>query len=360
MRSTWFFLLIATLLPGFQSTQAAAPFLTQQVLFKKGDHGYHTFRIPALVATPQGSVLAFCEARKNNRHDDGDIDLVLRRSEDGGQTWGPMQIIDDQGDHTAGNPCPVIDQRTGTIFLPYSIDNQRVHIKQSHDDGRSWSDPVDITKGALMENWHWVGPGPGHGIQLQNGRLVVPCWAGVEKEIPYGGPQISYIFYSDDGGESWQLGGTGNHDVSDECEVVELAPNTMYMTARGCHDRPERVYHFSTDGGVSWTDSKFDPRLPAPPCQGSILRVSQEGKRDQDPIVAAWPSNPKGRTQMTVLVSYDACQSWPVAKVIHEGGAAYSDLALNQQQEIRLHYEKDHYANITLARFNMAWLTSDD
>ena len=359
MSHTKFVLLVATVLLGCESTQAARPVLTEQVLFKKGDHGYHTFRIPSLLVTQKGSILAFCEARKNNRHDAGDIDLVLRRSEDSGQTWGPMSIVDDQGDHTVGNPCPVVDSHTGKIFVPYSIDNQAVHIKESSDDGRSWSDPVDITKSALMKDWHWVGPGPGHGIQLQNGRLVVPCWAGVEKDIPYGGPQISYIFYSDDGGKSWQVGGTGSHDVSDECEVVELAPNTMYMTARGCHDKAERAYQLSTDGGLSWTDSTFDPRLPAPPCQGSILRISRKGKSDRNRIIAAWPGNPQARTQMTVLMSYDECKSWPVAKVLHEGGAAYSDLALNQQQEILLLFEKDGYANITLARFNVAWLTSD-
>ena len=336
---------------------AAKPLFTEQPIFTKGDRGFHTYRIPALLMTKKGSILAMCEARKNSGSDAGDIDLVQRRSNDGGVTWGPIQTIHDAGAKTVGNPCPVVDQRTGTIWLPFSVDNKQILLCHSTDDGATWSKPVDITKSALLPNWHWVGPGPGHGIQLRNGRLVIPAWAGLKKEVPFGGPQISYVFYSDDGGKSWKVGGSGTPDMSDECEVVELAPNTMYMTARSRQGKRMRGYHFSSDGGNTWTRTKFDKRLPEPSCQGSIVRVSRKkGSGGRNRIVAAWPSKPTARTHIKVHLSYDECRTWPVSKVVYTGGGAYSDLGVNGRGEVLLAFEKDAYRTITVVRFNMAWL----
>ena len=154
-----------------------APVFDEQTLFKSGEGGYYCYRIPALVVTTRGTVLAFCEARKHNCNDHGDIDLVMRRSRDGGRTWGKARVIADDGAHTVGNPCPVLDRKSGTIWLPFCRDNKRVLLKKSTDDGQTWSQPIDITKDAMNPSWHWVGTGPGHGIQLASGRLLIPCWA---------------------------------------------------------------------------------------------------------------------------------------------------------------------------------------
>ena len=125
-------------------------------LFVSGEDGYHTYRIPALIVTKQGSLLAFCEGRKNNRRDHGDIDLLVKRSTDGGQTWSGQQVVYEEGgseEITIGNPCPVVDQKTGTIWLPFCRDNKNVLMTHSIDDGISWAPPIDITTDVKKPEW---------------------------------------------------------------------------------------------------------------------------------------------------------------------------------------------------------------
>jgi sialidase-1 len=314
-------------------------------------------RIPSLIVTKQGTVLALCEGRKNSAADHGDIDLLIRRSDDGGKTWGVVRVVAQDGEHTIGNPCPVVDRTTGTIWLPYSRDNQQVLIIHSQDDGKTWSEPVEITRSVLDRDWYWVGPGPGHGIQLRNGRLLIPAWAGVERDVPFGRTQLSYVFFSDDSGKTWRLGGAAQRDLSDECEVVERLDGTLYMNARSRQGKRQRAFSTSPNAGATWTAVRFDASLPEPSCQGSIIRVTDAQQQDRNRIVVAHPASPQGRTMMTVRLSYDECRSWPVSKLVHQGGSAYSDLTVNDRREILLAYEADGYSRITLARFNLEWLT---
>jgi sialidase-1 len=150
-------------------------------LYVGGEAGYHSYRIPALVVTKKGTLLAFCEARKNSSRDDGDIDLVVRRSADGGGTWSALALVYEEGGDapiTIGNPSPVQDRRTGVIHLLFTRNNQPVFSKHSRDEGATWSDPVELT-GVLRGfdfAWARVGAGPGHAIQLRSGRLIVPVW----------------------------------------------------------------------------------------------------------------------------------------------------------------------------------------
>src|SRR5262249_30310020 len=160
-------------------------------LFISGKEGYHTFRIPALLVTPGGTILAFCEGRKKGRGDSGDIDVVLKRSTDGGKTWKALQVIADDGGNTVGNPCPVVERSTGTIWLLLTHnlgkDNERtirdgsskgtrrVWVMKSTDEGATWSKPADITNAVKKKTWTWYATGPGVGIQLTSGRLVIPC-----------------------------------------------------------------------------------------------------------------------------------------------------------------------------------------
>jgi len=334
------------------------PVFEQQALFTSGQGGYHTYRIPALVVTKRDTVLAFCEARKNSGSDHGDVDLALRRSADGGRTWSKMVIIADDGEHTIGNPCPVVEQQSGTIWLPLCRDNQRVLLMKSTDDGRTWSEPVDITANAIKPPWHWVGTGPGHGIQLAGGRLLIPCWADATPKL--GEVQFSYVLYSDDRGKSWHVGGAAEPNASDECEVVELQDGRVYMNMRSRQGKRQRAYAFSQDGGLTWSKVKYDPRLPEPSVQGSVMRLTRSDQQGKNRVLLATPADPQARRAMTVRVSYDECRTWPLAKVIHEGSAAYSDLAVTEDLQVLLLCETDRFKNITLTSFNLTWLEGEE
>ena len=163
-------------------------------IYKSGESGYKSFRIPAIVNTNKGTLLAFAEARKNGGGDQGDIDLVVKRSSDNGKNWSEMMIIWDDVDNTCGNPAPVVDRKTGNIILlstwnlgsdteamiidGKSKNTRRIFVFNSIDDGNSWSKPTEITSDVKKPDWTWYATGPVNGIQLSskkyNGRLVIP------------------------------------------------------------------------------------------------------------------------------------------------------------------------------------------
>ena len=133
-------------------------------VFTSGQDGYHTYRIPAVLVSPSGSLLALCEGRRNNQWDHGDIDLLMKRSEDGGRSWSAQQVVySEEGEITIGNPCPVVDAETGTIRMLFCRDNMDVLVTHSTDDGWHWSDPTDITEGVKKREWAWYATGPGGG-----------------------------------------------------------------------------------------------------------------------------------------------------------------------------------------------------
>ena len=332
--------------------------LEQSDLFVSGTGGYHTYRIPALVVTKEGTVLAFCEARKNSRHDDGEIDLMLRRSPDGGLTWSDRQIIADDNDHTMGNPVRSSYESDDTIWLPYGRDNQRVFVINSKDDGRRWSVPVEITNEVKDLDWPWIGTGPGHGIQLQNGRLVIPSWTGKGPHVSYQTIERSLIIYSDDGGMNWHQSAPFGEDESNECEAVELVDGSLYMNMRSQPERHQRSFSMSQDGGQSWSKLEYDAALPEPSCQASVVRFSTTAQSDKNRVLCAGPADPEERACLTVRISYDECRTWPVSKILYPGAAAYSDLTVTDDGQVLCLYEADDYARLVLARFDIEWLTS--
>ena len=323
---------------------------------------YHTVRIPALVTSTSGTILAFCEGRRGGGADDVPIDLLLRRSLDGGRTWSASQVVVSDGDRTCGNPCPVVDSNTGDIVLPFCKDNQQLFVTRSVDDGLSWDEAVDISADARQASWSYVGCGPGHGVQLSNGRLLIPSWADEspgavtwrEPGANWGKVQTSYAFYSDDGGQHWHVGEKMTHDASDECEAVELGEfeKRVYMTLRSRHDRHARGYAWSEDGGHSWTPVAFDDALPELSCQGSVIGLGGSS------VVSAHPASTEARALLTIRRSDDGCQSWSQSRVLYQGSAAYSDLTLNSAGEILCLFETDDYANLRLARFSPEWIES--
>jgi sialidase-1 len=331
----------------------------QQDLFKAGEAGYTGYRIPALVVSAKGTILAFAEARKGTGRDSDEIDLVLRRSFDHGKTWEPMRIIADEGTRTMNQPTPVLDRDTGTIWLPFCKDNRQVFVMKSTDDGATWSTPVEITKDVKAPSWKYIGSGPGHGIQLKSGRLLIPAWGDTSPgpatwpEANWGKVQFSYAFYSDDHGATWKRGKPLDNDMSDECEVVETSDGKVYMNARSRQDKKARMSARSEDGGITWSKLEADPNLPEPSCQAGLARYSI-GK---DRILLTHPSSTTSRTRLTARLSYDEGRTWAVSKVVQEGKAAYSDLAVSHDKTILSLYETVSPANLTLARFNLEWLT---
>lgn len=347
--------------------------IVQSDIFVSGEGGYHTYRIPSLIVTANGTLLAFGEGRKGSDSDTGDIDLLLKRSEDGGETWSETQVVWDDGANTCGNPCPVIDATSKRILLPMTWnhgedsqkeiesqtghDTRRAFLTWSDDDGQTWAKPKDITESAKSQDWTWYATGPGIGIQLRSekyrNRIVIPC-----DHRPVGGRHAeprSHCIYSDDGGNTWQMSEPLG-DKTDECAVVELTDGRLQLNMRSYHGEHCRAISYSSDGGATWSEVALDRNLPEPVCQGSMIRLGwpENGKKSR--ILFANPASTK-REKMTVRLSEDEGQSWSVSRVVHEGSAAYSCLAVLPDGRVGLLYECDAYNRITLARFGLAWLT---
>ncbi len=340
-------------------------------IYSAGQDGYHTYRIPSVIVTQAGTVLAFCEGRKNGQGDSGDIDLVLKRSTDGGRTFTPRQVVWDDGPNTCGNPCPVVDRRTGTIWLLLthnlggdhepqivarkSQGTRTVWVAKSTDDGRTWSAPAEITAWAKKPDWTWYATGPGAGIQLRSGRLVVPC-----DHIDFAtGQWGSHVLYSDDEGATWRLGGAAGPKVN-ECEVVERADGSLLLNMRNYgREHKCRAVATSADGGQTWSAVSYDAALVEPVCQASIRRHSWAEGEAKGRILFSNPAQENARRSMTVRLSYDEGRTWPAAQVLHAGPAAYSCLAVLGDGTVLCLYErgeKHPYEKITLARFPVAWL----
>lgn len=348
-------------------------------IYSAGTDGYDTYRIPALAVTSKGTVLAFCEGRKTSRSDTGNIDTVLKRSTDGGKTWSGQAVIWDDGGHTCGNPCVVVDGDTGTIWLlstwnrgddherqiiaGTSKDTRRVFVSCSRDDGITWSKPKEITQETKKPGWTWYATGPGSGIQINRGphkgRLVIPC-DHIEASTKH---YYSHVIYSDDHGKSWKLGGrTPRHQVN-ECEVVELAGGKLMLNMRN-YDRSKknRQVAVSGDGGLTWQAQRFDMTLIEPICQAAIERFRWPGDGKPGVILFSNPASRQGRVAMTVRASLDEGATWPLSRLLWKGGSAYSDLAVLPKGDIACLYEawsKRSYGSIVFAAFPFTSLSTD-
>ncbi len=357
---------------GWAPAQARAGDLFEKDVFTSGVGGYHTYRIPALIVSPRGALLAFCEGRKTGRGDHGDLDLVLRRSTDNGATWSPQQVVYEEGGAakvTIGNPCPVVDRDTGRVWLPFCRDNDDVLITYSDDDGRTWAKPRTITKDVKRPDWGWYATGPGVGIQLRHGahqgRLVIPC--DHSAQVDGQRTKFSHVFYSDDHGQNWKLGGTVDRHT-DECQLVELADGALLINMRNYWGRDgkqqekdkKRAVAISRDAGATWAPLSFDETLIEPICQGSLIAYPS-GAEGADRLLFSNPASKSTRARLTVRLSRDQGQTWPVARLLHSGPAAYSCLTVLPDGSVGCLYEggaKNAYENIKFARFDLDWLRS--
>ena len=335
-------------------------------VYRSGQDGYFSYRIPSLLITKRGALLAFCEGRKNSRNDTGDIDLLVKRSVDGGRTWSPAQVVADRGADTVGNPCPVVDRATGTIWLALTVNpgnlnetqikalapggTRTVWMTRSDDDGLTWVPAVEITRDVKDPDWSWYATGPGTGIQLRDGRLIIPCdhWRTST------GAFHSHVIYSSDRGRTWKLGGSAA-EKTNECQVAELSDGALLLNMRSYAGRNRRAVALSRDGGLTWLDTHLDEALIEPVCQASLVRFPKK-TRGRYWLLFSNPADVK-RDRMTIRLSQDDGATWPVSRLLYEGPAAYSSLAVLNHRDIGCLYERRTSSEvITMARFTMEWI----
>lgn len=341
-------------------------------LFTEGDNGFHSYRIPSLVVTRKGTILAIAEARKRDKSDFGHIETVCRRSSDGGRTWGPIQVVAKDGENAVQNPTAVVDRTSGTVFVMLiRIDGalrsekdlvaspartRSVWLARSLDDGATWETPEDITESVCRADWRDCVPGPGVGLQTTGGRLVIPaCHFKVGASMDDG---INAPLLSDDHGRTWRLGGD-TEPLMDESHVVERSDGSLLLNMRSNRRLGRRGTAVSPDGGATWSRVADDPTLVEPVCEGCLIRYSDAHLLFSNPGRATRGD----RSHLTLRVSYDDGKTWPVARVLDEGPSAYSCLAVLPDRTVGCLYEhgkRSPAQTISFARFPFNWLLEEE
>ncbi len=373
---------------GRASPARQEPVFEERVLFKAGDelgHAYACYRIPAIVTTGRGTLLAFAEGRKHNCGDATDIDIVLKRSTDGGRTWTSPRVVNEGGGDTYGNPVPIVDRGSGRVLLAATSNRGREdagncatpcervpHLQYSDDDGRSWSRPRTLAAGLRPRDWNsWYATGPGHGIQLAHGPHRGRLLVGVNAEAHDGARATANhaaLAYSDDGGAHWRLGAVDTHRVApdgtyrqkpSELTLAERDDGTVYVNGREQNgtdlgNRDEAVSH---DGGGTFAGPfRSLPDLYTPTVQGAVLPL-RPGR-----WLFSAPADPDRRRTMTVRSSYDQGRTWEGAergRRVTGDWSGYSDMAVAGPGTVGLLYEAgraDARQEIRFARFTEGWL----
>ena len=350
-----FFVVLLFFIAGIQPVLAQNTGLN---LWENGTGSYNNYRIPALIVTQKGTILAFCEGREAG--DSGDIDLLIKRSFDNGRTWSDEQVVWNDESNTCGNPCPVIDRETGRIwlFLTWNLgsddegkiirkesqDTRKPYICFSDDDGNSWSKPVDLSETCKVPQWGWYATGPGIAIQLKSekykNRIIVPANYSYDDPngIIRGGPYAfgAHVLLSDDGGKNWRMSQPIRPGCN-ESQVVELSDGSLLMNMRSYNDKNCRDISVSKDGGESWSEIRHDEQLVESRCQAAVMDYG--GYLGKHMYLFSNPSVPNGRTHMTIQASFDNCQSWPNSKLINAGPSAYSCMTKLANGDIGLLFE---------------------
>ena len=365
----------------------AAPLLERIEVFPPGLDGVKLFRIPGIVVTTRGTVLAYCEARRNTQADWGEIEIHMRRSTDGGKTWETGRKIAHEGDRiegnphkketgaaeqTVNNPVAIVDRETGAIEFLYCINYARCFSMRSTDDGLTWTAPKEIT--AAFEpfrskvDWKVIATGPGHGIQTKTGRLVVPVWLAFGKEGAHA-PSAAGTIYSDDHGATWKAGDValpneGDFNNPNETVAAELSDGRVMLVSRNVSAPNRKLITTSPDGATQWTKPVFHAELWEPVCMAALtshpaspstLIFSNPHTLERHPDGSEKPSGRGKRQNLTIKLSNDDGRTWPVQKTLESGNAAYSDLATLKDGTILCLFEGPKGVMYT-SRFNLEWL----
>ncbi len=341
--------------------------VNRTILWKANEDGVFAHFVYGLTVTQRGTILAFAEARINDGTDEGAHHIVLKRSVDKGDSFSASTIIvKSENGQCWANPTAVQDRKTGRLFLFYAL-NQRnagtaVFYKCSNDDGVSWSEATAVT--FLFDNnpynWTFHLPGPGHGIQLKNKRLMVSIWH--RRSISFSVAERQYgvnCIYSDDQGKTWKSGGYTPVGELNESQIVEQANGNIFLIGRTVTgvsgSRQAKVW--SKDKGESWTQElDYDSALKGSACDIGLVRYSSK----PNVILLSQPAGLKKRNDLTIRMSKDEGRTWPISKLLQEGGATYSDLAVLPDKSIICLYghggSKHMPEAVSLARFRLKWL----
>lgn len=366
----------------------ATPLLETSGVFPAKMGGIARYRIPGVVVTAKGTLLAYCEARRNNSSDWGEIEIHLRRSLDGGRTWQAPQQIAHKGprlegnprkktggehEQTVNNPVAIVDRATGAIDFLYCINYARCFSMRSTDEGVTWSKPVDIT--ASFEpfrrhyDWKVIATGPGHGIQLANGRLVVPVWIAFGKVGDHG-PAAAATIYSDDHGQTWRAGdlavpNAGEFSSPNETMLTALSDGRVMLVSRSTSHANRKIVTIGPDGATRWGNPFFHNELWEPRCMASLvahpsrpgtLLFSNPHTLARDAAGKEVPGEKGKRENLVIKLSRDDGATWPVSRTLDAGPSAYSDLTVLADGTVVCLYEKA--SDIVAARFNLDWVTS--
>lgn len=353
-------------------------------VFVPQEDGFKSIRIPSLVVTKKGVLLAFAEGRQAAT-DQAQNKILLKRSTDGGQTWSKLRIIAGDGEQSMNNPCAVVEQKTGKVLLMYQVypagvkergkdlqtgyEGDRIvrnFLIFSNDEGVTWSPAIDVTRQTKRpEKVTTMAVGPGVGIQLRHGkhagRILFPF-----NEGPYGVWNI-YTVYSDDRGKSWKMGEVapgsliddgkgGKVSIANEVQCVELKDGSVRFNARRWGGNPVRKTCISRDGGETWSPIVDAPELRDPGCMASILRYTDPTGGEKSRILYSSPQSDK-RENGVVFLSYDEGATWPVQRVLCNEQFAYSCLTVLPDRSLGCLYEAEGMNKIVFAHFTLDWLT---
>ena len=338
----------------------------------EADRDYPCCRIPSLITSSEGTLLAFCEGRQS-RNDHAENDIVVKRSLDGGRSWSSATVVASEGIDSLNDPSVVVDRNTDNIVLHYARFAEGYHtdravpgytdphasrnlVTVSADDGVSWSAPLDITEKVKCPEVRAAVVTCGVGIQLRRGERTGRL---VHAVYQFGGAvdREAYVCFSDDGGSSWDRGELAlaeDGDRAAEPQVVELADGRVMMNTRTRNKL--RKVALSEDAGATFGSFADDPVLIEPACQGSILRYSDPLDGEPSRILFSNPASQTERANGTVRLSLDEGTTWAASRQLYAGSFAYSCLAVLADGSIGCLFEADDYQRIAFARFSLDWL----
>ncbi len=360
----------ALLLPLLSCSSASAledrPFV---VIHRQGDDNCHTFRIPGIAVTNSGTLLAVYDMRYRSRRDlQGHMDIGLSRSSDGGKTWEKPRPIMDMGRHGGlpedqngcSDPNILVDRTTGEIIvsavwthgkpgthqwrgrgsepgIELSRSSQFLMVR-SADDGRTWSKPENWTAKLKNPAWHLFAPGPGNGITMKDGTLVMPTGGRDEKGLPF-----SNLMWSKDHGKTWKVSSPARTNTN-ESAVAELSDGSLMLNMRDNRNRKDksetngRAVSVTSDLGKTWKVHSSDHgSLPEPVCMASL--ISHRLKDGRTVLFFSNPHHKSRRQNMTLQMSLDDGRTWGKKILLDKKGGAYSSLVMVNDRTVGILYE---------------------